>query len=168
MGALQWTTGSLFELLGAWVVACDDPAASVWLAEASRKLGSHVQPLAEVMPDSELLAEFAVVAPHASEVADAFRSWRLLPTDAGRNHELVFGIARESIAGLADECQRLLDHCASHCDGPLERVVTALRVDLISLGSQDSSTVDGGGGDPAASAPQFIPDVLSGRGIDCH
>ncbi len=120
------------------------------------------------MPDSELLAEFAAVGPHASGLADAFRSWGLLGCDAGSDHDLVVGIACGSIDGLAAECQQVLDHCASHCDGPLVRVVTALQVDLLTLGSCDSPTADGVVDDPASKVPRFIPDVLSDRGIDCH
>ncbi len=141
---------------------------SVWLAETSRKLGSHVAALAAVMPDSELLFEFAVVAPNSSGVADGFESWGLIGRDAGCDHKLVVGIACGSIDGLAAECEQILDHCASHCDGPLARVVTALRLDLVTAGSGDSPAIGGVVGDPPKKVPRFIPDVLSDRGIDFH
>ena len=164
VGALQWATIRLFELLGGWVSIPDDPFSTVWLATASRHIGSHVPQLAEVMPDSELLVPVTVVAPASPELSDALDSMDTAARDAATEGLLLLATARDLIERLAADCDLVLELCASHCDGPLARAVTALGTDL-SDGLAAADTVIGGvevdpGHDPARVAPRFLPEVL--------
>lgn len=123
-GSLQWVTGRLFELLGGWVGRVDDPADAMGLAALSRRLGPHVAAFAEIMPDAILLTNECAVVPASPALDEAFGE--LADTSDP------VGVAAALTVQLIRECGDVLNECVSHADGPLQRAVEVLMIDLAS------------------------------------
>ncbi len=125
--SLQWLTSRLFELFGGWVERVDDPADAVWLATLSRHLGSHVAALAEVLPDSVLLADERAIVPAEPALEDA------LVALADTSDPV--GVAAALTGQLIRECAEMVTHCDPHADWSLRRAVEFLMIDLVSAQS---------------------------------
>lgn len=126
VGALQWTTGRLFEMLGHWAGESDRPDIAVALATTSRHLGWHHGDLAELMPDSVLLADETEVRPHAPEVAHALDAIAAI----GGSVEQLAIAHRVLLARLAAHCAGVGRVTSLQADASLARVVEFLLADL--------------------------------------
>ena len=126
VGSLQWTTGRLFEMLGQWAGDVNRPDVAVALATASRHLGWHHGDLADLMPDSVLLADETDVAPHLPEVAHALDAIAVIDGSAER-----LAIAnRVLLARLAAHCVNVDRATSVGADANLARVLGFLLDDL--------------------------------------
>jgi len=162
VGALQWALIRLSELFDEWVALSDDPQEWVWLSTTSRHLRAHVQPVAHILPDSELLADIAIVVAASPELADALDSMGATSSSVDGDNPYLMVRARALILQLVDDCDAVLGYCASHSDGPLARVVAALGVDL-ATDITSADLVMGGlpretDGDRAIPVVGFVPD----------
>lgn len=126
VGALQWTTGRLFEMLGQWAGDADRPDVAVALATTSRHLGWHHGDIVELMPDSVLIADETEVRPHAPEIAHALDAIAAI----GGSTERLAIAHRVLLARLAAHCSSVERATSVHADASLGRVVEFLLTDL--------------------------------------
>lgn len=126
VGELHWATSRLFEVFGQWAGEADRPDVAVSLATSSRHLGWHAGDLEELLPDSVLLEETAVSAPHTADVADAIDAVRAIPGAVER-----LAVAhRVLLPRVAARCVTVERASAHHGDAPLARVLSFLLADL--------------------------------------
>lgn len=163
VGALQWALIRLSELFDEWVALSDDPRESVWLSTTSRHLRAHVQPVAHILPDSELLTDITIAVAASPELVDALDSLGVISGSAQGDGPSPLLSARALILQLADDCDAVVAHCALHSDGPLARVATALGSDLGTELTAADLVMDGlrveSGGGRATPAVSFVPDL---------
>jgi len=163
VGALQWALVRLSELFDEWVALSDDPQESVWLSTTSRHLRVHVQAVAHLLPDSELLADVAIAGAASPELVDALHSLGIIRSSAEGDGPSLLVRARALILQLADDCDAVTAHCALHSDGPLARVATALGAelgtDMIAADSVMDGLRVGSGGGRATPVISFVPDL---------
>jgi hypothetical protein len=126
VGELHWAVSRLFEVLGLWAGEATRPDIAVSMATSSRHLGWHAGDLEELLPDSTLLEEDAVSAPHAAGVDDAIEAIRAIPGSVER-----LAVAhRVLLPRVAARCVTVERAAAHHSDASVARVLAFLLADL--------------------------------------
>jgi hypothetical protein len=126
VGGLHWVSARLFEVLGLWAGEVDRPDIAVSLATSSRHLGWHAADLADLMPDSVLLEDDAVSAPHDPGVAAAIDAIQAIPDSIER-----LAVAhRVLLPRIAARCVAVDRASGPHSGAALSRVIAFLLADL--------------------------------------
>ena len=166
VSAMRWLTARLFEITGVWAAdaavafggsaaipvgvgvgeagadeVVDASAVAVWLAAVSRCLGSHLEVLDGLQPDSVFLDVYCAPTPPAAAIGDALDEVFSDHMGWARRVEIILDVFLPKLMEVCDGIERV---AAPHCDGALIRAARKLRLDLSldhTVGSRLSSSI---------------------------
>ena len=127
LGGRVWLERRLFESLGRWAVEADEAAATLFLADASRRHGWHAQVWFDRMPELsgfDVEARVAAPGPRVAELLD-----RLDAADGSRSLVRLDGYGRVLLPRMIDAYRATLEQLGVAADASVARWSRLVLVD---------------------------------------